>query len=290
MKIVHSVSEVRELLSKLRCNNKAVGFVPTMGALHEGHLSLVGIARAHAAITVMSIFVNPTQFNSAEDLQKYPNTLESDIEAARSCEVDVLFIPPVEQIYNSGVKLSTAEKVNCFIKAGDKSSGFCGSGRPGHFDGVTTVVGILFNIIEPEFAVFGEKDYQQLQVIRQLVEDLSYKVRIIPGPLVRDSDGLALSSRNKRLDAEARYHALFISRSLFKAREMVNAGEKNVSLLKEALLDNLTKSGGLSVEYIEIVDTQTLKPLEKIESQAQLLVAVEVAGVRLIDNIRLGSN
>ena len=221
MLIVKTVSELRAQLEALRSQGKRIGLVPTMGALHEGHLSLVELARERADYAVMTIFVNPIQFNNSEDLAKYPRTFQTDLAKAKAAGVNLLFAPDESEIYPEGI-------AGTRVLAGECSLGLCGATRPGHFDGVVTVVSILFNLVNPDIAVFGEKDFQQLRVIQQLVRDLHFGVEIISGPIVRDEDGLAMSSRNLRLSPEERYAALYIPRSLQKASELVAGGERDV--------------------------------------------------------------
>lgn len=287
MVTLETIDEVREVLDSVRASGKRVGFVPTMGALHDGHLSLVKLSQLHAGYTVMSIFVNPMQFNSSVDLAKYPRMLASDLEKAAGARVDLVFAPGENELYPRGVPSGATAASSAFVRAGDRSLPLEGASRPGHFDGVTTVVSKLFNIVRPDVAVFGEKDYQQVKVIEQLVQDLCFPVRVLTGPIVREPDGLALSSRNLRLSAEERYHALYIPRSLEKAREMVAAGETRSARLVETVCDNLERSGGLRIDYVAIVNVDSLLPVETIEDEAQLLVAAYAGDIRLIDNVRL---
>lgn len=287
MKCVEKVSEVREMVEEFRSKRQRVAFVPTMGALHAGHVSLVSLAREKSDSVILSIFVNPAQFNSPNDLESYPRTLEDDLKKAEAAGVDLVFAPSVQELYPKGYRAESRAPFSTRILAGDRSLGLCGETRPGHFDGVVTVVGLLFNIIQPDTAVFGEKDYQQLQVIQQMVRELHFPVEIVSGPIVRDEDGLALSSRNLLLSPEERFHALYIPRTLQHAQEMVLEGERRVSYLKEIIFDNLEKSGGLKVDYVEIVHAETLASIEVIEKEARLLVAAFSGDVRLIDNVSL---
>lgn len=282
MKIVTTIAEVRVLTREY--HNKRIALVPTMGALHAGHLSLVEIAKKHGDVVVMSIFVNPLQFNSASDLEKYPRTLEVDTRLAEKAGVDILFVPEAKEILPFwGSKHCGAVTV----KAGSMSRGLCGSSRPGHFDGVVTVVAALFNVMQPQLAVFGEKDYQQLKVVEQLVRDLHFPVKIIPGPLVREADGIALSSRNVRLNNAERKAALLLSEALVIAQESVTAGVVAVRELEERISSLLNQSPLIKIDYIEIVDVNSLEPLDQITDQAQALIAAFVGEVRLIDNARL---
>jgi len=283
MKVVKSILELREALGAYRKASKKLALVPTMGALHEGHLSLFRLARREADVVAASVFVNPTQFNSKEDLEKYPRTLEADLKALDGVETDLVFAPEQSEIFPTNIEQSTR------VLAGEASLGLCGAARPGHFNGVVQIVAILFNLFRPDIAVFGEKDYQQLKVLESLNHDLHFGIRILRAPLVREKDGLALSSRNSRLSAEDRKYALKISESLFKASKLFKSGEKRVEKLKELINSNLSESGHLIIDYVEIVDTETLEPLASINSSAQLCVAVFCGSVRLIDNIRLES-
>ena len=284
---VETVEELRTQLQQLRRAGKRIALVPTMGALHRGHLSLVEVARAQADFVVLTIFVNPLQFNSPEDLNKYPRTLKRDMDQAASVGVDLVFAPSVKEIYPNLSAEGSAEYTACRILAGSASAKFEGPFRPGHFDGVTTVVGLLFNIVDPDVAVFGEKDFQQLRVIEQLVRDLSYRVKIVGAPLVRDEDGLALSSRNERLSSEDRLRALELSRALFWAQETVSRGMRNASQLVAEIRQRLEETGGLKVDYVAVVDPLTFDEVTDIQSAAQVLVAAFVDQVRLIDNIRV---
>lgn len=291
MRTVSTISELRALIAEARKAGKRIGFVPTMGALHQGHLSLVRRARELSDFVVMSIFVNPLQFNSAEDFSNYPRTVADDGQRAADAGVDLLFVPTESELYpsrSSTMPTGTgANPIACTVKAGSLASGLCGAARPGHFDGVVTVVSILFHLVAPDCAVFGEKDFQQLRVIQQMVRDLQFPVTIVPGETVRDSDGLALSSRNLRLSAEERFSALYISATLFKAQEMVRSGERSGARLRATAAENLEKPGGLRIDYVEIVDAETLQPIESVNAPARMLIAAFVGPVRLIDNIAL---
>jgi pantoate--beta-alanine ligase len=279
MIVIKDIESLRAVLKSHRISQNSISLVPTMGALHEGHLSLVEVAKKNSNVVCMSIFVNPLQFNSAEDFKNYPITLEEDLKQAEKAGVDLVFVPSTEELYPKG-----QQPVR--LIAGSCAGGLCGSTRPGHFDGVVTVVSILFNLFNPDVAVFGEKDFQQLKVIEQLVRDLHFDVKILAAPLVRQEDGLALSSRNLRLSAAERVQALSISKALFWAKEAVNQGATEVKMIKERVYSELT-ANGIKVDYVEIVDCQRISPVNKIEKQAQLAVAGFVGDVRLIDNISL---
>jgi len=283
MRIVKTVAELRSIISEQRRAGKRIGLVPTMGALHPGHMSLVPVVREHSDFVVLWIFVNPTQFNSKQDLDSYPRELESDCRKAGQAGVDLVFAPEADEIYPEGLDSGYQR---CSVAAGGYSRGLCGATRPGHFDGVVSVVTIFFNIVQPDAAVFGEKDYQQLKVIQQLVHDLHMPIKIVAAPLVRETDGLALSSRNQLLSSEDRERGLSISHSLFEAKRLVAAGEPDAAVIRSMVSEQL-EAAGLKVDYVEIVDTETLVPLRSIESTGQLVVAAFAGAVRLIDNIRL---
>lgn len=306
MKVVRDRASLREALAAVRREGRGIAIVPTMGALHDGHMSLVDLARgsqlpgqATSPFVVLTIFVNSIQFNNSADLNRYPRTLETDLARCEVSGVDLVFAPDHEEIYPwskqvGGALTSVALGANDLsyqpsrITAGSASRGLCGATRPGHFDGVTTVVGILFQLIRPDIAVFGDKDFQQVRVIEQMVSDLHFGVEIVRAPIVREQDGLALSSRNVLLDAQGRYHALYIPQTLRHAAELVAGGERDVTKLLSIVRDNLERTGGLRVDYVEIVSPETLEPASgTLESAAQLVVAAFAGEVRLIDNIRL---
>ena len=227
----------------------------------------------------MSIFVNPTQFNDPSDLDSYPRTFEEDLEKARAARVDFIFYPDVSEIYPEGRDVS--------IKAGSFSESYEGEHRPGHFDGVVTVVNLLLRAVKPDVAVFGEKDFQQLKVISQMVESLGLDVEIIPAPLLRDGDGLALSSRNVNLSPNEREHAVLISKALFTARNLAISGERDTEALLKSSRDILSQSDKVEVEYLEVIDESTFSSIPLINDSARMIVAAVVGKVRLIDNISL---
>jgi len=280
MIFVDKIEELRSWRFDQNLRARKIALVPTMGALHKGHLSLIEIAKQRAEKVALSIFVNPRQFNSPSDLSAYPRTLQEDLKLAENSGVDLVFAPEVSQIYPVQGEITK-------VTAGSRSSGLCGAARPGHFDGVVQVVSILFNLFEPDFVIFGEKDYQQLKVIEQLVRDLHYRVQVIPGPLVRDPDGLALSSRNVRLSSAARSQALSISSSLFAARDLVLRGERNSATIINFVCERLKQAAAEQIDYVSVVDVEDLTALDQISTQAQLMVAAFFGGVRLIDNARL---
>jgi len=259
--------------------NLALGLVPTMGALHAGHLSLVRAARARCKAVAASIFVNPTQFGPAEDLAKYPRSFEADCAALEKEGVDILFAPTVEEMYPKGESTwVTVERL---------SERLDGRSRPGHFRGVTTVVSKLFHIIEPEAAFFGQKDAAQLAVIRHMARDLNFPVEIVACPIVREPDGLAMSSRNVYLSAEERIRALVLHRSLQAAEREFAAGERGAPLLRKAAHDVIAAEPQVRLDYLEVVDPETLEPVDRIDHPALLAVAAYVGHTRLIDNLVL---
>jgi pantoate--beta-alanine ligase len=268
--VVTSREALREALGTAR-----PGLVPTMGALHAGHLALIARAAAENPLTVVSVFVNPTQFADPADLARYPRDLASDVAKAGTAGASLIFAPSVEAIYPPGF--------DTFVEVGDLAARWEGTSRPGHFRGVATVVSILLNLVRPRRAYFGEKDYQQLQVIRRMHRDLALPGEIVPCPTVRDADGLALSSRNARLSPGARHRASAIPRAIDTVQTAARSGEMRVERLTAAGFELLT-GAGMGVDYVAIVDGETLRPLEMLEPGARLLVAAEIEGVRLIDN------
>ena len=276
------ISSLVELgLWKGRLHGETLGFVPTMGALHEGHISLVQLSLDRGAKTLVSIYVNPTQFNNPEDLAKYPNTLEKDLEMLESIGCDAVFLPTAEMLYPEGLK-SRAFSFGCL------DLNMEGAGRPGHFEGMATVVTKFFELIQPDFAVFGEKDYQQLCIIRHVVAEENWPVEIIPGPIIREVDGLAMSSRNLRLTPYEREQAATIYAVLSKACNEVD-GFTDVETLKNYCFETLNSEPSLAVEYIECCDALKLQPVEKLDPTIpmRLFAAVRCGNVRLIDNLPL---
>ncbi len=278
--LVKTISEMKQISKNLKRDRKSIGFVPTMGFLHEGHESLIKCSKKENDITVVSIFVNPKQFAPYEDLDKYPRDLERDLEICKNNDVDYVFYPSFEQMY--------PENFQTYVIVEELTQGLCGAFREGHFKGVTTVVTKLFNIVQPNKAYFGKKDYQQFKVIERMVEDLSMNLEIVGCPLIREKDGLALSSRNKYLTKEERESALSLSKALFLAKELFKNGEKNVKTLKQKMADLILSYPKVSeIQYIEIINPETLKPKEKAEKGDVIALAVYVGNTRLIDNIQL---
>jgi len=259
-----------------RQQGQRIAFVATMGALHEGHLSLVREAKKRGNRVVVSIFVNPTQFAPAEDFAAYPRNFVRDRGLLETEGVDVLFHPAAEDIYPPGNKT--------YVEVKELSNILCGARRPGHFQGVATVVTKLFNVVRPDVAIFGEKDYQQLQIIRRLVRDLLLDVEIVGHPIVRESDGVAMSSRNEYLNADERKAARCLSRSLHRAECLVRQGETSAKAIAEAVIAELHDEPLAVVEYVAISDVETLEPLEQIRQSALLALSVTIGQARLIDN------
>jgi pantoate--beta-alanine ligase len=280
MKICSTIPEARAACREARASRKRLGLVPTMGALHEGHMSLVRAAKAQCDAVAVSIFVNPTQFGPTEDLSKYPRQFDRDRELLEKEGVEILFAPSVEEIYPHG-------QVTWVLVEG-LSEKLDGRSRPGHFRGVTTVVAKLFNILEPDAAFFGQKDAGQLAVIRRMVQDLNFAVEIVACPIVRESDGLAMSSRNAYLNREERGRALVLRRSLRQAQREFQNGERIVAKLIAAAKEVFAREPHVVLDYFEIVDPDTLDPVERISQKTLVAVAAYVGSTRLIDNLVLG--
>jgi pantoate--beta-alanine ligase len=279
MKLVKTIEEMRVFRKAIRASGKRLGLVPTMGALHEGHLSLVRAAREMSDIVAVSIFVNPTQFGPQEDFAKYPRNLESDCALLEREHVDVIFAPSVEDMYPAGAVT--------WVTVEGMSDRLCGQSRPGHFRGVTTVVSKLFHIIEPDAAFFGQKDAAQVAIVRRMVRDLNMPVSIEVSPIIRESDGLALSSRNAYLNPEERKAALVLYRSLRRAQELFDRGELDSAKLISVGKQELAKEHSVRLDYLEIVEPDTLESIPAISKRALIAVAAFVGNTRLIDNIIL---
>lgn len=275
--ITKTAEELHKALYERVSQGGRVALVPTMGALHEGHLSLVTLAKAHAEHVVMSVFVNPTQFGPNEDFDKYPRTLDADIAMAEKAGVAILYAPDVADMYGEGIAT--------MVTVGDIANDWCGKTRPGHFNGVATVVLKLLNRALPHVAVFGEKDYQQLCVIRQVVEDLDMPVEIIGAPTMREADGLAMSSRNRYLDEAQRKSAPKMYETLRLLAQRIQSGQEVAAALKEG--ESLLKYAGFRLDYLALVDADTLLPQERYEAPARLLAAGWLGTTRLIDNVEV---
>jgi pantoate--beta-alanine ligase len=279
MKLVHSIEEMRSLSRAARSGGALLGLVPTMGALHEGHLSLVRAAHEKSDLVAASIFVNPTQFGPNEDFAKYPRALEADCALLEREGVELVFAPPVEEMYPKGV-------VTWVVVEG-LSDRLCGKSRPGHFRGVTTVVAKLFHIVEPDIAFFGQKDAAQVASIKRMVRDLNMPVTIEVCPIVREPDGLAISSRNAYLSPQERTSALVLYRSLMQVQKLFAAGERDSANLISAARQEFATEPGVRLDYVEVVDPETLEPEIGVSKGALLAVAAFVGQTRLIDNTLL---
>lgn len=280
MRTVNSLKELRTILRGYRREGKTIGLVPTMGNLHEGHISLVRKASEAADVVVTSIFVNPMQFGASEDLDSYPRTLEEDQRQLEAAGNTLVFAPSVEEIYPNGLVQQTK------VVVPEVSDGHCGASRPGHFEGVATVVTMLFNMVQPDIAVFGEKDFQQLAVIRKLVRDLMMPVEVIGAPTIREDDGLAKSSRNGYLSDAERTIAPAIYRALQECARKLDDGRTDFAALEQEANDALT-AAGLRPDYFNIVNSLTLKPANPEDSELTILVAAFLGTTRLIDNLSI---
>jgi pantoate--beta-alanine ligase len=278
MIVVETIDSLREQIGDWRRTGDHIALVPTMGNLHEGHLSLVSLAREHAERIVVSIFVNPTQFGDGEDFDNYPRTLELDKRRLKQLRTDLLFVPDVETMYPFGVDSATSVTVPVL------TVDFCGAFRPGHFDGVTTVVSRLFSIVQPDVAVFGQKDFQQQLVIRRLAEDLSLPIKIVSGPTVREADGLALSSRNRYLSEEERAQAPTLYAVLQDMASGIQSGKRNYAELEHDAMTVL-RDAGFDPEYVAIRRAENLEPPDRDNDEIVVLAAVRLGAARLIDNV-----
>lgn len=277
MRIIRSIKQMFGISQKVKFEGKSVGFVPTMGALHEGHLSLIRKARKDNDIVIVSIFVNPAQFGPKEDFKKYPRELKEDCRLCRKEGVDIIFYPQVKEIYPQGYRT--------YIEVKDLSNVLCGKFRPGHFRGVATVVTKLFNIVGADIAYFGQKDAQQAIIIKRMVSDLNIPIKIKVMSTVREIDGLAMSSRNAYLSQEERKDAVVLSEALNLARNLIRRGKKNSSKIIRQMKQLINKKKNAKVQYISIVDLENLKPIEIIKGKVLIALAVWIGKTRLIDNI-----
>ncbi len=281
MKTLSEPDELRAAVAEARRAGRSVGFVPTMGALHAGHLSLVRRAREECGLVVVSIFVNPKQFGPGEDLARYPRRLEADRELLAAAGADILYVPEAARLYPPGFSTS--------VEVGGVSEGGEGAIRPGHFRGVATVVTKLFVQVAPDAAYFGRKDLQQVAVVRRLIRDLDFPIRLVVGETVRESDGLALSSRNAFLPEQERPRASALSRALFAARKRADRGERDARALETDTRLAL-EAAGLAVDYVEAVDPATMERTDTVRTGIALAAAVRIAGTRLIDNVLFDSD
>lgn len=279
MEIVHTIGETREVISAARERGKSVGLVPTMGCFHEGHLWLMRRARRENGLLVISIFVNPTQFGPSEDVREYPRDVDRDAQMAEQIGVDVIFNPSAEEMYPEGC--------DTYVGVGKLGEMLCGASRPGHFRGVATVVLKLFEIVQPDRAYFGRKDYQQLKVIERMVNDFNMPVEIVPVPTVREPDGLAMSSRNTYLGPAERQAAPVLSRSLSHAQELLDQGVTSGAELRRRVEEFIGREPLAELDYVAVVDPETLEAVADVERQAVLALAVRIGKTRLIDNTLL---
>lgn len=277
MKVIKTIQALRRYIRSVKVKGKKVGFVPTMGYLHEGHLSLMRRAKRDCDIAIASIFVNPAQFGPKEDYKKYPRDMKRDLKLARSATLDCLFAPSASQMY--------PREYLTYVNVDKLSSVLCGASRPGHFRGVATVVTKLFNIVQPDAAYFGQKDAQQARIIEKMAEDLNMPVKIKVMPIVREQDGLAMSSRNVYLNARERKDALILYRALCLAKSLISAGERNAAKIARAMRGMISEIAYAIIDYVEIVDKDSLTPLKILKGEVLIALAVWFGKTRLIDNI-----
>ncbi len=279
MKIVSTIEDIRREVAGAKLQGKSIGFVPTMGYLHEGHLSLIRKAKSENSYVVVSIFVNPTQFGVGEDYETYPRNMEQDTKLCEKAGTDIIFHPAAGQMYPHDFKTE--------VVVTGLTQGLCGASRPGHFNGVSTVVTKLFNIVKPDKAYFGQKDAQQVAVIQQMSRDLNMEVQVIPCAIVREPDGLAMSSRNTYLNPEERNAALILFRSLLRAKELLAEGMSCPIKLQQAIEEFIKKEPLASIDYVQIVNAASLEPVSILKGDILIALAVKFGKTRLIDNIRL---
>lgn len=279
IKIINKIKDMQEYSDRIRENCECLAFVPTMGYLHQGHLALMKKGRELADVVVTSIFVNPTQFGPNEDLASYPRNIERDLELLEKERVDIAFVPDAKDIY--------PDKFQTYVELKSLPDHLCGLSRPVLFRGVATIVSKFFNIVKPHIAVFGQKDFQQLLVIKQMVSDLNFDIEIVGVPTVREKDGLAMSSRNSYLSPEERIHALSLYKSLEKAMEMIGAGIRDSSKIIAQATELINLSPDASIDYIQICDSETLESIDTIDRPAVMALAVKIGTTRLIDNMVL---
>ncbi len=277
MRVIEKISDLKAIIRSQKSSGKTIGFIPTMGFLHQGHLSLVKASKDENDFTIMSIFVNPTQFGPNEDFDKYPRDMARDTKLAEAAGVDVIFAPLKDEMYPDGYKT--------YVDVVDITNVLCGKSRPGHFKGVTTVVTKLFNIVEPDKAYFGQKDGQQVIVLKKMVRDLNMNLEIVTCPIVRESDGLAMSSRNTYLSPEQRSGALVLSKSLFKAEQLIKDGERDVAHIIGYISEKISEISFADIDYVEVTDIINLEKVDTINGKVLIALAVRFGKTRLIDNV-----
>ncbi len=276
MQIIAQIKELRKIIKAQKLLGKSIALVPTMGYLHRGHMSLVDQAKEDGAYVVLSIFVNPLQFGPTEDFASYPRNFDKDSEMAEIAGVDLLFYPSVEEMY--------PQPVLSYIDIDEMSNVLCGASRPGHFRGVCTVVGKLFNIIQADIALFGQKDYQQYLIIQRMVLDLNFAVEVKAVPIVREEDGLALSSRNVYLSPTHREEAIVLSRSLEKAAQEIKSGQRNARWIEEMVKEQIVRESSGQIDYVQVCSAEDLTELDEINGKVLIALAVRFGATRLIDN------
>jgi pantoate--beta-alanine ligase len=282
MNVYTDILPCRTAVRGIQRNGGTVGLVPTMGAIHEGHVSLIRAAKARCSHVAVTIFVNPTQFAPTDDFTAYPRPLEADLDSCKRAGVDLVFTPTVETMY-PGARLESRTSTNVHVSG--LTDVLCGPRRPGHFDGVATIVAKLFGILPADAVFFGEKDYQQLAVIRQMVRDLNIPIEIVGCPTVREPDGLAMSSRNAYLTSAQRTQATCLSRALFDAAERIRGGERNIAAIVDGIREGIVSAGPAQIEYVDVVDSNTLDLLSIVDRPARICLAVRIGSCRLIDNV-----
>ena len=280
MKIILNIKQVQDYAKRVRAKGKTIGFVPTMGYLHKGHLSLIRQAHKDCDIVIISIYVNPTQFGPKEDLKKYPRDLKRDKKLARSAGVDVIFLPTNKIMYPDGFLT--------YVDIGKITEVLCGASRPGHFRGVATIVSKLCNIIQPDIAYFGQKDAQQARVIQKMVHDLNFSIKIKVMPIIREHDGIAMSSRNKYLSTKERKNAVVLYQSLKLAKKLIKQGQKNTKIIKSRMKSLILAKQSAKIDYVSIVDSENLTPIKRVKKGSLIAVAVKIGKTRLVDNIVVG--
>ena len=282
MEVITSIEEIQEIALRLEKEGKKIGFVPTMGYLHDGHLSLIDLIRERSDVLILSIFVNPTQFGAGEDLEKYPRDMERDLALCRERKVDYIFAPQTDDIYPEGASTYVSEE--------GVSRGLCGETRPTHFKGVTTICAKLFNLVRPAYVALGQKDAQQVVVLKRMIRDLHFPIEVVIGPTLREPDGLAMSSRNSYLNDRQKQDALLIHKALLAGKRLVDEkGIRNVDRVKAELMTVLRSGSFVRINYAEVVDRENMMPEKEIElGRSMLVIAVWVDNIRLIDNMSLG--